>query len=144
MTYHPNNRGFEHFYGHLHTEVGFFPPFANQGGKDFQRNGVSIDDEGYETFLLADEVSRYIRERDRTRPFFVYMPFIAPHTPLDAPQDLQDKYKDIDIDLAPARAKQTDDTRRISKLIGMGQRSTYVRRCGGRHGSGYWAGTGYP
>lgn len=119
MTYHPNNRGFEHFYGHLHTEVGFFPPFANQGGKDFQRNGVSIDDEGYETFLLADEVSRYIRERDRTRPFFVYMPFIAPHTPLDAPQDLQDKYKDIDIDLAPARAKQTDDTRRISKLIGM-------------------------
>ncbi len=119
MTYHPNNRGFEHFYGHLHTEVGFFPPFANQGGKDFQRNGISINDEGYETFLLADEVSRYIGERDRTRPFFVYMPFIAPHTPLDAPQELQDKYKDIDIDLAPARAKQTDDTRRISKLIGM-------------------------
>ena len=119
MTYHPNNRGFEHFYGHLHTEVGFFPPFANQGGKDFQRNGISINDEGYETFLLADEVSRYIRERDRTRPFFVYMPFIAPHTPLDAPQELQDKYKNINIDLAPARAKQTDDTRRISKLIGM-------------------------
>ena len=22
MTYHPNERGFEHFYGHLHTEVG--------------------------------------------------------------------------------------------------------------------------
>jgi arylsulfatase A-like enzyme len=119
MTYHPNNRGFEHFYGHLHTEVGFYPPFANQGGKDFQRNGVSIDDEGYETFLLADEVSRYIRERDTSRPFLVYMPFIAPHTPLDAPQELQDKYKDIDTDLAPARAKQTDDTRRISKLIGM-------------------------
>ena len=103
----------------MHTEVGFFPPFANQGGKDFQRNGISINDEGYETFLLADEVSRYIRERDRTRPFFVYMPFIAPHTPLDAPQELQDKYKNINIDLAPARAKQTDDTRRISKLIGM-------------------------
>jgi arylsulfatase B len=119
MTYHPNNRGFEHFYGHLHTEVGFYPPFSNQGGKDFQRNGVSIDDEGYETFLLADEVSRYIRERDRAKPFFIYMPFIAPHTPLDAPQELQDKYKDINTDLAPARAKQTDDTRRISRLIGM-------------------------
>ena len=36
MTYHPNQRGFEHFYGHLHTEVGFYPPFANVGGKDFQ------------------------------------------------------------------------------------------------------------
>ena len=64
MTYHPNQRGFEHFYGHLHTEVGFYPPFANVGGKDFQENGVSIDDEGYETYLLADEVSRYIRDRD--------------------------------------------------------------------------------
>ena len=117
QTYHPNNRGFEHFYGHLHTEVGFYPPFAVQGGKDFQRNGVSIDDEGYETFLLAKEASRYIRERDKTKPFFLYMPFLAPHTPLDAPQALQDKYQDIDTDLPPARSQQTDYTRRISKLL---------------------------
>ena len=119
QTYHPNNRGFEHFYGHLHTEVGFFPPFANQGGKDFQRNGVSIDDEGYESFLLADEASRYIRERDKERPFFMYMPFIAPHTPLDAPQDLQDKYADINTNLEPARSRQTDFTRTTSKLMMM-------------------------
>ena len=117
MTYHPNQRGFEHFYGHLHTEVGFYPPFANVGGKDFQENGVSIDDEGYETYLLADEVSRYIRDRDDEKPFFIYMPFIAPHTPLDAPQELQDKYKDIETELAPARSNQTDSTRRMAKLM---------------------------
>ena len=116
-TYHPNQRGFEHFYGHLHTEVGYFPPFANQGGKDFQHNGVSINDEGYETFLIADEASRYIRERDKARPFFLYMPFLAPHTPLDAPQALIDKYQDINTDLPPARSKQTDGTRRTSKLL---------------------------
>jgi arylsulfatase A-like enzyme len=117
MSYHPNNRGFEHFYGHLHTSVGFFPPFSANGGKDFQQNGVSIDDDGYETFLLADEVSRYIRERDQSKPFFIYMPFIAPHTPLDAPQELQDKYKDINTDLEPSRAKGTDETRRMAKLL---------------------------
>ncbi len=117
QTYHPNERGFQHFYGHLHTEVGFYPPFANQGGKDFQRNGVSIDDQGYESYLLADEVSWYIRERDQDKPFFVYMPFIAPHTPLDAPQELQDKYKDIDTDLKPARSENTDRTRTISNLM---------------------------
>jgi arylsulfatase A-like enzyme len=117
MTYHPNERGFEHFYGHLHTEVGFYPPFANVGGKDFQVNGVTADDEGYETYLLADEVSRYIRERDAQKPFFIYMPFIAPHTPLDAPAELQEKYKDIDTDLPPARSNQTDSTRRISKML---------------------------
>ncbi len=119
QTYHPNERGFDHFYGHLHTEVGFYPPFSNQGGKDFQRNGVSIDDEGYETFLLAKEVSRYIRERDDEKPFFLYMPFIAPHTPLDAPEELQAKYADIDTDLAPARSAHTDRTREVAKMRGV-------------------------
>ncbi len=117
QTYHPNHRGFEHFYGHLHTEVGYFPPFANKGGKDFQKNGVSIDDDGYETFLLADEASRYIRQRRKDKPFFLYMPFLAPHTPLDAPQDLIDKYQNIETDLPPARSTQTDDTRTIARLL---------------------------
>lgn len=116
QTYHPNQRGFENFYGHLHTEVGFYPPFANSGGRDFQRNGKTIDDNGYETFLLADEVSRYIKARNKEKPFFIYMPFLAPHTPLDAPQELQDKYKDINTELAPARSKHTDNTRRLAKL----------------------------
>ncbi len=117
QTYHPNERGFEHFYGHLHTEVGYFSPFSNQGGTDFQRNGVTIEDEGYETFLLADEASRYIRERDRNKPFFLYMPFLAPHTPLEAPDDLIQKYADIETDLPPARSQQTDGTRTMSKLM---------------------------
>ena len=116
-TYHPNRRGFDHFYGHLHTEVGYFPPFSNQGGKDFQRNGVSIDDEGYETYLLADEASRWIRERDAERPFFLYMPFIAPHTPLDAPDELKAKYADLEDDREPARSRNTDQTRRMAKLM---------------------------
>ena len=94
--HHPNKRGFEYFVGHLHTEVGFYPPFSREGGNDFQRNGTAITDaDGYETFMMADEVSDYIKARDKTKPFFIYMPFIAPHTPFDAPQALQDKYKDI-------------------------------------------------
>ncbi len=107
QAYHPNERGFEHFYGHLHTEVGYFPPFGNQGGKDFQQNGVSIEADGYETFLLADEVSRYIKARDKSKPFFVYMPFIAPHTPLDAPDNLKEKYADLKKTPAPSRAVKT-------------------------------------
>ncbi len=117
QTFHPNQRGFEHFYGHLHTEVGYFPPFSNQGGVDFQRNGESIDDQGYETFLLADEAARWIKARDKERPFFLYMPFIAPHTPLDAPADLKARYADLDDDREPARSRQTDQTRRIAKLL---------------------------
>ncbi len=117
QTYHPNERGFDHFYGHLHTEVGYFPPFAAQGGKDFQRNGESIDDQGYETFLLADEAVRWIEERDASRPFFLYMPFLAPHTPLDAPDELKAKYADLEDTREPARSRNTDRTRRMSKLM---------------------------
>ena len=118
QTYHPNQRGFEHFYGHLHTEVGYFPPFANQGGKDFQANGKSIDDQGYETFLLADEASRWIRERKKDKPFFLYIPFIAPHTPLDAPEELKARYAEMDDDRKATRSEHSDDSRRIAKLTG--------------------------
>jgi len=117
QTYHPNQRGFEHFYGHLHTQVGFFPPFSVQGGKDFQCNGKSIDDQGYESYLLADEACRWIKARDKKTPFFLYMPFIAPHTPLDAPDELKEKYKDLKDDRRPARSKNTDNSRRISKMM---------------------------
>ncbi len=117
QAYHPNERGFDHFYGHLHTEVGYFPPFANQGGKDFQQNGRSIERDGYETFILAEEVSRFIRERDRERPFFLYMPFIALHTPLDAPEDLQRKYAGLEDTRQPARSKNTDESRQINRLM---------------------------
>ena len=119
-SYHPNARGFDHFYGHLHTEVGYFPPFASLGGKDFQRNGQSIDDSGYETFLLADEVSRYISERDVTKPFFIYMPMLAPHTPLEAPVDLLAKYADLEDERPPSRSEMADRTRLISKMTGRG------------------------
>ncbi|MBW2292344.1 MAG: sulfatase-like hydrolase/transferase, partial [Deltaproteobacteria bacterium] len=117
QTYHPNARGYEHFYGHLHTEVGYFPPFAVQGGKDFQQNGKSIEAEGYETFTLAKEASRWIRNRDVSRPFFLYVPFIAPHTSLDAPDDLKAKYADLEDDRPPARSKFTDDSRRMSRML---------------------------
>ena len=120
MTYHPNQRGFDHFYGHLQTEVGYFPPFANQGGVDFQENGKSIDDQGYESYLLADEASRWIKARQQDKPFFLYVPFIAPHTPLDAPEDLKKKYADIPDDREPARSKNTDQTRAISRLTFQG------------------------
>ena len=121
QSYHPNERGFEHFYGHLHTEVGYFPPFGAQKGADFQINGVTVDQSGmaedeYETFLLGREAARYVRERDKSKPFFMYVPFIAPHTPLEAPQDLLDKYADMEDDRKPSRSQQTDTSRNIRRI----------------------------
>ena len=126
-TYHPNQRGFDHFYGHLHTEVGFYPPFSNQGGKDFQRNGESIDEQGYETFMLVDEATRWLEQRDREKPFFIYMPFLAPHSPLDAPPEFQQKYQDLEDTRGPSRSPAD----RISQMarksgIAKSQRKMYA------------------
>ena len=112
--FHPNARGFDDFYGHMHTEVGYFPPFANQGGIDFQRNGTTISDKGYETFLLADEATRWIEARDKEKPFFLYMPFLAPHTPLEAPDDLVKKYADLEDKRELTRSLSIDRTRTLN------------------------------
>ena len=106
QTYHPNQRGFEHFYGHLHTEVGYFPPFSNQGGKGLPAQRRVHRRPGLRDLPAGRRGrSRWIQARDRERPFFLYMPFIAPHTPLDAPEDLKAKYADLEDDRKPARSK---------------------------------------
>ena len=125
-TFHPNQRGFDNFYGHLHTEVGYFPPFSNQGGIDFQKNGVTIDDQGYSTFLLAREASNWINSRDKEKPFFMYIPFLAPHTPLEAPEKLIEKYKTLEDTRKPTRNLTADRARERSKTLAPSARPLYA------------------
>ena len=124
--FHPNQRGFDDFYGHLHTEVGYFPPFSNQGGIDFQKNGVTINDQGYSTFLLAREASNWINSRDKEKPFFMYVPFLAPHTPLEAPDSLIEKYKTLEDTRKPTRNIAADRTREVSKTLVPSARPLYA------------------
>ena len=124
--FHPNQRGFDDFYGHLHTEVGYFPPFSNQGGIDFQKNGVTINDQGYSTFLLAREASNWINSRDKEKPFFMYVPFLAPHTPLEAPDNLIEKYKTLEDTRKPTRNIAADRTREASKTRAPSARPLYA------------------
>lgn len=89
----PNARGFDHFYGHLNTSLHYFDhEFA--GGHDFQENGKSVRHEGeYATDVHGDQSVRYLKElRDKSKPFFLYVPLIAPHSPMNAKQEDMDKY----------------------------------------------------
>jgi arylsulfatase B len=92
--YFPHNRGFDHFYGHLNGYVDYFT-HEREGGIDWQRNGKTVVEEGYTTDLLAAEAIRWIKGRDKSRPFLLYLPFNAPHVPLQAPKALIDKYAGI-------------------------------------------------
>lgn len=90
----PNARGFEHAYGHLNGNIDYYT-HEREGGIDWHRNGESVVEEGYSTDLLAAEAIRFIERRDRSRPFFVYLPFNAPHTPLQAPKEIIARYASI-------------------------------------------------
>jgi len=87
----PNARGFDFFYGHLHTQTDYYT-HARAGGHDLQRDGKSVDDAGYLTHLERREAVRWLRERDKSRPFFLYLPFTAPHSPMQAPEATIAKY----------------------------------------------------
>jgi arylsulfatase B len=90
----PRSRGFDHSYGHLNGAIDYFT-HEREGGLDWNRNGKSVREEGYTTFLLGAEAMRFIKERDRSRPFFLYVPFNSPHAPLQAPPEYIDKYANI-------------------------------------------------
>jgi arylsulfatase A-like enzyme len=90
----PASRGFDHFYGHVNGAIDYFT-HERDGGIDWQRNGQSVREEGYTTDLLAAEANRWIDARDPGRPFFLYMPFNAPHTPLQAPDRWLREYASI-------------------------------------------------
>ncbi|MBJ18423.1 MAG: sulfatase-like hydrolase/transferase [bacterium] len=91
----PNAQGFEHFWGHLHTNTDYYS-HEREGGHDLQKNGESIHEpDRYLTQLEGREAVRFIRERDPQRPFFLYVPFTAPHSPMQAPQATIEKYTSL-------------------------------------------------
>lgn len=91
----PNARGFDHFYGFLSGEINY-ETHVFASSKDWQRNGVTIEEEGYSTHLLTDEAVRLIQSQPTDQPFFLDLSYNAPHTPLQAPQDSIDAYGHIE------------------------------------------------
>jgi arylsulfatase A-like enzyme len=91
----PLARGFDHAYGLLNAAVDYFKHTAGSGRPDWYRNGKPVVEEGYATDLIADEAIRFIDNRDKSRPFFLYVPFNAVHTPLQAKPELLEKYARI-------------------------------------------------
>ncbi|MEN9017051.1 MAG: arylsulfatase [Hellea sp.] len=94
LAYHPNARGFDHFYGNLTGGVGYYDK-VHGGGYDWQRNGETVRKDGYTTRLLADEAEKLIENRDPEKPLFLYVAFGAPHLPNEAPEETLDSYTSI-------------------------------------------------
>ena len=83
--FHPLNQGFTSFVGHFNGNIDYFT-HRREGELDWHRGFTSNRDEGYSTDLIAEESVRFIDRHAGDGPFFLYVPFNAPHTPLQVPE----------------------------------------------------------
>ena len=61
-----------------------------EDNEEIWRNGE------YFTELVADKAMEYLREMSATdKPFFLYVPFNAPHYPMHAPQEYMDRFAEL-------------------------------------------------
>ena len=59
------------------------------------RNGIEIKEKGYLTDRITDESIDYMEEH-KENPFFLWISYSAPHTPLQAPREYVDQFSDIE------------------------------------------------
>jgi arylsulfatase A-like enzyme len=131
----PQHYGFTRSYG---TMTGAADPWTHKYRKGeledtWHRNGVRLDEVGNATELVAAEAVRFIEE-NRT-PWFVYVPFHAVHTPVDAPKEYKALYDGVVFDRDPERQ---DSRLRMAAMVSqldakVGQLMDAVERTGQRN-----------
>ena len=90
--YHPNGRGFDEFYGFCSGHWGdyFDALFLDHNGRLLSHgNGFLIDD-------LTDHALKFI-EANKDRPFFCYVPYNTPHSPMQVPDRFYAKFADLEL-----------------------------------------------
>ncbi|MCF6358278.1 MAG: arylsulfatase [Draconibacterium sp.] len=107
----PNDQGFDESVIHLSGgmgQVGDITTYYKRDTSYFDpilwHNGNTKLYKGYCTDIFTEQAIRFI-ESNQQKPFFCYLAFNAPHTPLQVPDEYYQMYKDID----PASGFENDD-----------------------------------
>lgn len=114
----PDKKGFDYFYG-FYAAAGLYakkndpaivdahiddildePTWYREGNSEIVRNRQKINEKEYLTTKIGEEAVAYIEE-NKNVPFFLYVPFNAPHTPFQAPKALVEKFSNV-----PEKQKQ--------------------------------------
>ena len=82
----PLQFGFDQSHGSLAGGVNPINHLYKHGpySKTWHRNDKLIEEEGHVTDLIEKETVKFIRSK-KEKPFFIYVPFTAVHTPFDEP-----------------------------------------------------------
>lgn len=98
----PTDQGFDEALVHLAGGMGqvgdittWFRGDSSYFDPVLWHNGKQKSYKGYCSDIFADEALKFI-EKNHGSPFFCYLSFNAPHTPLQVPGEYYEMYKDID------------------------------------------------
>lgn len=76
----PPARGFDDFYGFVNTGIDYYTHERYGVPSMYRNNSPTVEDKGtYSTFLFQREAMSFLSE-NKTDPFFLYVPFNAPHS----------------------------------------------------------------
>jgi arylsulfatase A-like enzyme len=92
--YLPMQRGFTRQYGHYNGALDYFT-HQRDGGFDWHKDDKICRDEGYATTLIGENAAAFVTDNAGKKPFFLYVPFNAVHSPYQPPKGGVDAYPDL-------------------------------------------------
>lgn len=116
----PNERGFDHFHGFLGDMMEDYETHVREGNNYMRLNADEIDPVGHATELFTDWSIEYLEQRSREtdQPFFLYVPFNAPHFPIQPPDAFLKRVRDRRPDLSEGRVKNVAFVEHLDDCIG--------------------------
>jgi len=102
----PTDRGFDLFHGFLGDMMDDYYLHRRHNVNYMRRGEKEIDPEGHATDLFSEWACDYlVSRRNAKQPFFLYLAYNAPHTPIQPPKDWLEKVQKREPKLPLARAK---------------------------------------
>lgn len=101
----PNDRGFDVFHGYLGDMMDDYYKHRRHGINYMRRDTETIDPKGHATGLFSEWASDFLRAQKADRPFFLYLAYNAPHSPIQPPDDWYRKVKQREQGISDKRAK---------------------------------------
>ncbi|WP_145224040.1 sulfatase family protein [Gimesia algae] len=102
----PTERGFDLFRGFLGDMMDDYYLHRRHNVNYMRRNQETVDPQGHATDLFTDWTCEYLKQQSKNEsPFFLYLAYNAPHTPIQPPQEWLEKIKQRETGIDPGRAK---------------------------------------
>ena len=101
----PNARGFDYFHGFLGDMMDDYYHHRRHNINYMRENKTEINPEGHATDLFTTWACEYLKKRKPGEPFFLYLAYNAPHTPIQPPKDWLEKVKQREPGISEQRAK---------------------------------------